>query len=77
MTYSPEPVVDGGALLERIETVYRESLKQSDNDIDVLKANLKTQRAPKAAIEVLEGLTIEQHVCWKKAIVQITKLLEE
>jgi hypothetical protein len=32
-------------LLERIETVQRESLKQSDDDIDILKAYLKTQRA--------------------------------
>jgi hypothetical protein len=58
MIYSPEPILDGGELLERIETVYRESLKQSDDDIDILKAYLKTS-AHKAAIEVREGLTIE------------------
>jgi hypothetical protein len=28
-------------------------------------------------IEVLEGLTVEQHVSWKKAIERIKKLLEE
>jgi hypothetical protein len=29
------------------------------------------------AIEVLENLTVEQHVSWKKAIERIKKLLEE
>src|SRR3984885_16301358 len=46
---NPEPLFDGGEFLQRIETVQRESLKQSD-DIDILKAYLKTQRAPKASI---------------------------
>ena len=41
-----EPVFDGGELLEKIETVQRESLKRSGDDIDILKAHLKTQRAP-------------------------------
>jgi hypothetical protein len=45
--------------LERIETVQRDSLKQSDDDIDILKAYLKTQRAPRAAIEALEDLTVD------------------
>ena len=59
---SPEPVFDGGELLERIETVQRDSLKllkQSDDDIDILKAYLKTQRAPKPVIEALEGAVSE------------------
>jgi hypothetical protein len=73
---TPEPVFDGSELLERIETVQRESLKQSDDDIDILKVYLKTQRAPKAAIEALEGLTVEQHVSWKKAVKKIEELLE-
>jgi hypothetical protein len=74
---SPEPVFDGGELLERIETVHRESLKQSDDDIDILKAYLKTQRAPKEAIEALEDLTVDQHKNWKKAVDRIKKLLEQ
>jgi hypothetical protein len=37
---------------------------------------LKTQRAPKAAIEALEGLTGEKHVSWKKPVDWIKKLLE-
>lgn len=74
---SPEPVFDGGELLERIETVQRDSLKQSDDDIDILKAYLKTQRAPKEAIEALEGLTIDQHKAWKIAVGKIKKVLGE
>jgi hypothetical protein len=62
-------------LLERIETVQRESLKQSDDDIDILKSYLKTQRAPKAAIEALEGLTVDQHKAWKIALGKIKKVL--
>jgi hypothetical protein len=41
-----------------------ENLERSDGDIDILKTYLKTQRVPRAAIEVLEGLTVEQHVSW-------------
>jgi hypothetical protein len=74
---NPEPVFGGGELLERIETVQRDSLKQSDDDIDVLKAYLKTKRAPKAAIEVLEDLAVDQHKAWKIAIGKIRKVLEE
>jgi hypothetical protein len=29
-----------------------------------------------AAIEALEGLTVEQHVSWKKAVDRIKKMLE-
>jgi hypothetical protein len=42
-----------------------------------LKAYLKTQHVPKGSIEALEGLTVEQHVSWKKAVERIKKLLEE
>jgi len=64
-------------LLNRIETVQRESLKQSDEDIDILKAYLKTQHAPKAAIDTLEDLTVDQHKAWKSAIGKIEKVLGE
>ena len=67
----PEPVFDAGEILERIATVQEENLKRLDDDIDILKANLKTQGAPKAAIEAIEARTVEQHVSWKK------KLLDE
>jgi hypothetical protein len=73
---SPEPVFDSDEILERIATVQEENLKRLDVDLDILKAYLKTQRAPKAAIEALEGLTVEQHVSWKKAVDRIKKLLE-
>jgi hypothetical protein len=72
---SPEPVFDGGGLLERIETVQRESLKQSDDDIDILKAYLKTQRAPKATVEALEDLNVDQHKAWKMALGKIKRVL--
>jgi hypothetical protein len=74
---TPEPVFDTGEVLERISTVKEECLKRLDDDIDILKAYLKTQRTPNTAIEVLEALTVEQHVSWKKAIDRIKKLLEE
>jgi hypothetical protein len=74
---NPEPAFDTDEILERITTVQEENLKRLDDDVDVLKAYLKTQHAPKAAIEALEGLTVEQHVSWKKAIKKIEVLLEE
>ncbi len=74
---TPEPVFDTDEILERIATVQEENLKRLDDDVDILKAYLKTQRAPKAAIEALEGLIVEQHVSWKKAVERIKKLLEE
>jgi hypothetical protein len=63
--------------MERIATVQEENLKRLDDDVDILKAYLKTQHAPTAAIEALEGLTVEQHVSWKKVAERIKKLLEE
>jgi hypothetical protein len=74
---TPEPTFDAGEVLERIATVKEGNLKRLDDDIDILKAYLKTQHAPKAAIEALEGLTVEQHVSWKKVGDRIKKLLEE
>ena len=71
----PEPVFDAGEILERIATVQEESLKRLDDDVDILKAYLKTQHVPRTAIEALEGLTVEQHVSWKKAVARIEKLL--
>jgi hypothetical protein len=73
---SPEPVFDAGEILECIATVQKENLKRLDDDIDILKAYLKTQRAPKAAMEALEGPTVEQHGSWRKAVDRIKKLLE-
>jgi hypothetical protein len=73
----PESLIDAGDVLERIATVKEENLKRLDDDVDILKAYLKTRQAPKAAIEALEGLTVEQHVGWKKAVDRIKKLLKE
>ena len=74
---TPQLVLDAGEVLERIATVKEENLKRLDDDVDILKAYLKTQRAPQAATEILEGLTVEQHVSWKKAVERLKKLLEE
>jgi hypothetical protein len=74
---SPEPTFDAGEVMERIATVKEENLERLDDDIDILKAYLKTQHAPQAAIEALEGLIVEQHVGWKKAVDRIKRLLEE
>ena len=72
-----EPTFDAAELLEHIDTVQRENLERSDGDIDTLKTYLKAQRVPRAVIEALEGVTIDQHKSWKKAVEQITKSLEE
>ena len=74
---TPEPVFNAREVLERIAVVQRENLERSDDDIDTLKTYLKTQHVPRTVIEALEGVTIDQHKSWKKAVVQITKLLEE
>jgi uncharacterized small protein (DUF1192 family) len=55
---SPEPVLDVDEILKRIATVQEENLKRLDDDIDILKAYLKTQRAPKTALEALEYIPI-------------------
>ena len=72
-----EPVFDAKEVLERIATVQRENLERSDDDIDILKAYLKTQRVPRNVIEALEGVTIDQHKSWKKGVADITKFLEK
>jgi hypothetical protein len=73
----PEPAFDTDEILERITTVQEENLKRLDDDVEILKAYLKSQHAPRTAIEALEALTVEQHVSWKKAIKKIENLLEE
>ena len=72
-----EPVFDGEEILNQLHNQQLESLKQADGDIDILKAYLKKERAPKAAIEALEELTIDQHKAWKVAIGKIKKALGE
>lgn len=74
---TPEPAIDTAEVMERISTIQKENLKRLDDDIDILKAYLKTQGAPKAAVEPLEDLTVDQHKAWKKAVKKIEELLEE
>jgi hypothetical protein len=55
----------------------RENLKRLDDDVDIVKSYLKTQDAPKATIEALEGLTVDQHKAWTIALGKIKKALGE
>ncbi|MCU1247063.1 MAG: hypothetical protein JWQ49_92 [Edaphobacter sp.] len=73
---SPEPVIDAAEVLERIDIIRRENLRRSDDDIDILKSYLKTQGAPKAAIEVLEQLTVDLHKSWSVASKRVEQLLK-
>lgn len=73
---TPEPTFDADEVMKRIATIQKENPKRLDDDLDILKAYLKTQHTPKAGVEALERLTVEQHVNWKKAVDQIRKLLE-
>ena len=68
---------DTEEVLERTAIVQGDNLERSDGDIDILKTYLKTQRVPRAVIEALEGMPVDQHKSWKKAVAQITKLLGE
>jgi hypothetical protein len=63
-------------VLDRIVIVRRESLKRLDDDIDILKTYLKAEDAPKAAIDALEALTVDQLKSWKAAIEMMKKALE-
>src|ERR1700746_2210236 len=66
---TPEPTFDADEMMERITTVQKENLRRLDDDLDILKAYLKSQHAPKAAVEALERLTVGHHVRRKKAAV--------
>ena len=72
---TPEPTLDAAAVLERIDIVRREDLKRLDDDIDNLKSYLRTEDAPKAAVEALEDLNIDAHKGWRAAIDKVKKAL--
>jgi hypothetical protein len=74
---NPETVFDAEEVLDRIDIVRRESLQRIDDDIDILKSYLKTEKVPWTAIETLEGLTIDQHKSWKAVVDRIKKLLAD
>jgi hypothetical protein len=46
-------VIDADEVMERVGAVQEENLKGLDDDVDILKAYLKTQHSPKATIEAL------------------------
>ena len=74
---TPEPVFDADEVLERIRAVEQENLKRLEDDIAILTKYFKTQNAPKAVIDTIEGLSGEQQESWDNAIDRIKKLLEE
>ncbi|NYF88899.1 hypothetical protein RBB79_05120 [Tunturiibacter empetritectus] len=74
---TPESARDLSAISERIATVQRESLQRLDDDIEILKKYLKTERASKAAIDALETLSNEAHVSWQSAVEQIEDVMED
>jgi hypothetical protein len=71
----PEPVRDTSAIFERIASVQRENLQRLDDDIEILKKYLKTEAAPKAAIDALEALSNEAHASWQSAVEQIEDVM--
>jgi len=57
---NPEPVFDAQEVIARLGAVKRENLQRFDDDIEILKAYLKTQKVPKAAIDAIEDLRSDQ-----------------
>jgi hypothetical protein len=52
---TPEPVFDTGEVMERITAVQKENLKRLDDDIDIIKAYLKTQHPPRPRSRLSKG----------------------
>jgi len=72
-----EPARDTSAISERIATIQRENLQRLDDDIAIFTIYLKTEGAPKAALNALETLSNEIHASWQSAVEQIEEALEE
>jgi hypothetical protein len=61
----------------RFDIIQRENLKRLDDDVALLMKYLKTQGAPKAAIDVLEALRSEQRESWYTAAERIAALMKK
>jgi hypothetical protein len=72
-----QPKFGGGEVLKRIRTVWRENLQRLDDDVATLTKYLKTEGAPKAAIDLLTTPGKEQRNNWRTAIDRIQELLSE
>jgi hypothetical protein len=72
-----KPVHDTSAIFERVAAIQRENLQRLDDDIAILTKYLKTEGAPKAAIDALEALSNEQHASWQAAVERIEEVMEE
>jgi hypothetical protein len=73
----PQPKLNVGEVLERIGTVQRENMQRLEDDIAILIKYLKTEGAPKAAIDLLNTLGKEQRSSWQIAVDRIQKLLSD
>lgn len=71
------PARDMEAIVERVETIRRESLERFDDDVAVLTRYLKGEGTPKTTIDAMEALRSEVHESWQAALGRITDLLEE
>jgi hypothetical protein len=74
---SPGPVLTVASCSSASRPSSVKASKQSGDEIDILKAYLKTQRPPKALIAALEDLIVDQHKAWKMAIGKVKKVLGE
>jgi hypothetical protein len=63
--------------MERLTAIQRENLQRLDDDIAILTKYLKTEGAPKAAIDALEAFSNEQHASWQAAVERIEEFMEE
>jgi hypothetical protein len=63
-------------ILQRIGTLQRDNLQRLDDDIAILTKYMKTEGAPKAAIDALNTWSNEVHANWQAAAERIDKLLD-
>jgi hypothetical protein len=73
----PQPKLNAVEVLERIGTVQRENLQRLEDDVAILTKYLKTEGAPKAAIDLLNALGKQQRNNWQTAVGRIQEFLSE
>jgi hypothetical protein len=71
-----QPAHNISAIADRIATIQSENLRRLDDDIAILTKYLKTEGAPKAALDALNTLSNEQHASWQAAVERIEELME-
>jgi adenylate kinase family enzyme len=68
--------VDADRVMERIDTIQRESLQRLDDDIELLTKYLKSEGAPAAAIKAVESLRRDQTKSWDTVVARVKELME-